>query len=115
MISFIATAKTGGNVDKEKTIKCGGNPPDSRRLLFLVGVLWTVGFLMEPELIMTARKSYGENIHHPTFKESHHQHRSADPMKANLLHANSDLKAPVSNCWEPTLAPGHRCFQDNKL
>lgn len=65
--------------------------------------------------MMTARKSYGGKSTHPTFKESYHQHRSIDPMKANILYANSDLKAPVSNCWGPTLAPGHRCFQDNKL
>lgn len=63
----------------------------------------------------TAQKSYGGKSTHPTFQESHHQHRSRDPRKANLLCANSDLKAPVSNCWGPTLAPGHRCFQDNKL
>lgn len=96
MISFIAIAKTWGNVDKEKTIKCGGNPPDSRRLLFSLGVLWTLGFLMEPELMTTARKSYGGKSTHPTFQESHHQHRSRDPRKANLLCANSGLKAPVT-------------------
>ena len=46
-------SRTRHDVDKEKTIECGKNHPDSRKFQVELGALWTTGILMKPEQMKT--------------------------------------------------------------